>query len=48
MIIIAQNRNLNMKEVLAYSLGPLLWEIANFDGSLRKTNKAVLARELLK
>lgn len=48
MVLIAQSRNLNMKEVLAYSLGPLPWELASYDGSMRKTNKAALARELLK
>ena len=34
--------------MLSHPLGPLLWALANCDGSLRKTNKAVLARELEK
>ena len=33
-----------MKDVLSHPLGPLLWALAN--GSLWKTNNAVLAREL--
>ncbi len=48
MALIAQARNLNMRDVLAHSLGPLPLEIANFDGSLRKTNKSVFAKEILK
>ena len=37
-----------MKDVLLHPLGPLLWALANGDGSLWKTNNAVhvLAREL--
>ena len=37
-----------MRDVLAHPLGPLPWALANADGSLRKTNKAALARELEK
>ena len=37
-----------LKDVLAHPLGPLPWALANADGSLRKTNKATLARELEK
>ena len=37
-----------MDEVLVHPLGPLPWSLANSDGSLRKTNKAALARELEK
>ena len=48
MILVAERREVNMKEVLAYPLGPLPWALANADGSMRKTNKAVLARELEK
>ena len=44
MFIIAQSRQLHMKGVLSHPLGPLLWALANGDG----TNKAVLARELEK
>ena len=34
------------ESVFAHPLGPLPWALANGDGSLRKTNKAALAREL--
>ena len=37
-----------MRDVLSHPLGPLLWTLANADGSMRKTNKAVLVRELEK
>ena len=46
MILLAESRKVNMKDVLAHPLGPLPWALANADGSLRKTNKAALAREL--
>jgi hypothetical protein len=48
MVLIAQKRNLNMKEVLTHSFGPIPWEVANCDGSIKKTCKAVLAKELFK
>ena len=48
MIVIAECRTLQMSEVLAHPLGPLLWALAKLDGSLRKTNKASLAKELQK
>ena len=48
MILVAGSRSVNMKDVLAHPLGPLPWALANADGSLRKTNKAALARELEK
>ena len=34
--VIAQSRNLDMKEVLQYEVGPYPWSIATCDGSLRK------------
>ena len=37
-----------MEEVLKHPFGPIPWYLANSDGSMRKTNKAVLARELEK
>ena len=37
-----------MSDVLSHPLGPLPWALANGDGTLRKTNKAALARELEK
>ena len=48
MILVAQSRDLHLSDVLAHPLGPLPWGLANNDGSLRKTNKAALARELEK
>ena len=48
MILVAESSSVNMKNVLAHPLGPLPWALANADGSLRKTNKAALARELEK
>lgn len=43
MLVIAQSRHLNMKEVLEYELGPIPWSIATTSGSLVKTNKSVLS-----
>ena len=48
MILVAESRSVNLKDVLVHPLGPLPWALANADGSLRKTNKAALARELEK
>jgi len=48
MVIIAESRKLQTSDVLAHPLGPLPWALANDDGSLRKSNKAALTRELEK
>ena len=48
MILIAENRKLQMREVLSHPLGPLPWALPTADGSLRKTNKVALAKELQK
>lgn len=48
MTLVAQSRKVNMRDVFAHPLGPMPWALANADGSLRKTNKAALARELEK
>ena len=40
LIVMAQNRSFNMRDVLSYSLGPLPWSIALADGYLVKNNKA--------
>ena len=48
MILVAKSRTLHMSDVLAHPLGLLPWALANGDGTLRKTNKAALARELEK
>ena len=37
-----------MKEVLKHPLGPLPWSLANGYGTMKKSNKAALARELEK
>ena len=48
-ILVAETRSVNVEDVLAHPLGPLLWALANVDGSLRKKKyKATLARELEK
>jgi len=46
MIIIAENRELQMREVLCHPLGPLPWSLSTADASLRKTTKASLAKDL--
>ena len=40
MIVVAQSREIDMKQVLSHPLGPIPWALANGDGSLRKTDKA--------
>jgi len=44
MIVVAQSRELDMKQVLRHPLGPLLWALANGDGSLR-TDKAMFVAQ---
>jgi hypothetical protein len=46
LILISQSRNLTMSDVFCHPLGPLPYELANPDGSIRKTNKSVLGREI--
>ncbi|XP_078679472.1 uncharacterized protein LOC144915103 [Branchiostoma floridae x Branchiostoma belcheri] len=48
MIVIAESRKLQMRDVLCHPLGPLPWSLATADGSLRKTTKSTLAKELQK
>ena len=48
MLLIAQNRKLDMKEVLCYPLGPKPWALVNADGTLKKTGKAKLSSHLEK
>ncbi|KAJ8413153.1 hypothetical protein AAFF_G00091490 [Aldrovandia affinis] len=43
-----KSHHLQMSDVLSHPLRPLPWALTNGDGTLRKTNKAVLARELEK
>jgi len=37
-----------MSDVFCHPLGALPYELANPDGTIRKTNKSVLGREILK
>ena len=48
MILVAENRKLQISDVLCHPLGPLPWALASDDGSIRKNNKAALANELKK
>ena len=34
MILVAESKSVNMKDVLAHPLDPLLWTVANADGFL--------------
>ena len=40
MIVVAQTRQLEMRQVLSHPLGPVPWALANPDGSPRKTEKS--------
>ena len=46
MVLVAESRHLRKSDVLFHPLRPLPWALANGDGTMRKTNKAALAREL--
>ena len=46
MIVIAKNRKLDMHAVFCHPLGPLPWSLANVYGTMKKTNKSVLAKHL--
>ena len=46
MVLIAQSRKLEMRDVLSHPLGPLPWALSNGDGTMKKTNKAVLSKHL--
>ncbi|CAC5416826.1 unnamed protein product [Mytilus coruscus] len=43
LLVIAQTRQLDMREVLQFELGPLPWSLVIVDGTPVKTNKSVLA-----
>lgn len=47
-IILGQNRRIEVRELLHYRLGPLPWALATPEGFPRKTNKAALATYLQK
>ena len=42
MVLMAQNRQMDMRTVLSYPLGPLPWSLATTDGLLAKTTKSSL------
>lgn len=44
LLVIGQSRKMDLRELLVHELGPLPWSLASFDGSLAKTNKAVLSK----
>ena len=46
MVLIAFSRKLDMRQVLSHPLGPFPWALANVDGTIKKTNKAILAKHL--
>jgi len=48
MILISENRKLDMRDVLSYPLGPKPWSLANGDGTLKKTDKARLGNHIEK
>ena len=41
MVIIAQSRKLEMRDVMFHPVGPLPWTLSDGDGTMKKTNKAV-------
>ena len=43
MILIAQKRSLDLREVLKHSLGPIPWSLAYADGTICKTRKDKLS-----
>jgi len=46
MVVVAQSRKLDMKEILSHPLGPIRWALAKGDGSLAKTDKSKLMSEI--
>jgi hypothetical protein len=48
MILTAKSRHLDIKEGLCFPLGPIPWSLSATDGSLRKTNKSVLCKAMVK
>ena len=43
MAVVAKSREMDMRDVLKHSLGPLPWSLAAVDGSYAKTTKSKLA-----
>ena len=48
MAVIGQSRDIDLKEVFSFPLGPIPWSLGDEFGMLRKTNKAVIATALEK
>ena len=48
MTVISQSRNLDMKDVLSHPLGPIPWSLSTSYGTLHKTKKVVLSKNLEK
>ena len=46
LLVVAQTREMDLREVFKYSLGPLPWSLASTDGSLCKTVKSKLLESL--
>ena len=48
MLLIAQSRMLDMREVLSYPLGRIPWALANADATMKKTGKSLLGKQIEK
>ena len=48
MVIIMQNRNVDLKEIFKYPLEPLPWSLSGVVGELHKTNKVAILHHLEK
>ena len=46
--MMSQHRNIDMKEIFAFPLGPVPWALADSMATLKKTNEAILMHELEK
>ena len=46
MVLIVQSRKLEICNVLPHRIGPSPWALSNGDGTMKKTNKAVLSKHL--
>ena len=42
LLVVAQNRKMDMKNVMKHELGPIPWSLASVDGSIYKTTKSSL------
>ena len=48
LVVIAQSRSVDLRQVLKYSLGPVPWSLAIPDGQMAKTMKSILLHLLEK